>query len=591
MKNKTKKRGIKLRILLAVGLITYISMTCAVTLNIEMSKSQNKKMTENLLLSTSEHASSVMENVNISANETDLNTIQEIWNKMIKVENLTVTGSKYFKVIRKEDIVRMPNETYRKVVEEIFNNSNYSDIIYFKDKETGKKKILVYTNFRPIKLYQIRDYISDWKIIGICDYKDYFSSITNMSIISTIIEILFIVLAIIAFVPILHKILKPLGHLNNSMEEFASGNADLTKRIDVKSKDEIGQVVHNFNKFTNNLQKIITEIKNSKESLVNTDKILSESVQDTSSSITQILANIDSVIKQINNQSASVIETASAVNEIASNIESLEKMIQHQAESVDSANNQVDIMVDNFDILNESISEMSKSFDILIGYINLSTNKQNEMDGIIATVSEKSEALKNANRVIADIAQQTNILAMNAAIEAAHAGEAGKGFSVVSDEIRKLAEMSKKQSHSIGEDLKDVSSSINKIVVSSKEADDIFKVVLDKLNNTSKLVEGIENAIEASAVSVSQMSQDLNTITDNTVEVKDAAEEMTIGNKQILGEVKNLQDISSSIENSVEEMETGAKKINETSGGLLNVSKDISEIVKEIDDQVDMFEV
>lgn len=485
-----------------------------------------------------------------------------------------------------ENVSSVKSKNYQIALEDAMKGK--TGVTFYYNEVTDTDMIMVYT---PVDPKYPKEGECDWVIVGTCPKDDYFAPIKQMSIISTILEVLAILISFGIFIPIIYKLLKPLKKLNGSMDEFASGSADLTKRIDVKSNDEIGKVVLGFNQFTENLQNIIKEVKKSKESLLITDKTLSGSVQETSSSITQILANIESVIGQINKQSNSVTETASAVNEIASNIEGLEKMIQNQAVSVTSAGNQIDIMVDSFDKLNEVIIQMSKSFEVLIGSINLSTSKQKEMDEIITKITEKSEALKNANKTITEIAQQTNILAMNAAIEAAHAGNAGKGFAVVADEIRKLAENSKDQSHIVGEELKDISSAIDEVVKSSEEADDIFKTVLNKLTETKNLVSGIEDSIEVSALSVSQVSQDLQTITNNTTEVKNAAEEMTVGNQQILKEIESLQDISISISDSVQEMNVGAKKINETGTNLLEVSKEVSNTISEIGNQIDEFEV
>ena len=390
------------------------------------------------------------------------------------------------------------------------------------------------------------------------------------------------------------KMITQLTILSDAVSDLSSGNADLTKRVTLSQRSifkVFGTLVDNENRFIEKLQGIIDTLKNSEADLNTVGMDLTNSMQNTASSITQIISNIDSVHSQINQQSENVQETAGAVNEIAANIDSLERMIRQQADGVTQASSAVEEMVGNIQSVNTSVDKMAESFTQLEKQAQAGQAKQAAVNEKIYQIEDKSKMLQEANQAIANIAEQTNLLAMNAAIEAAHAGEAGKGFAVVADEIRKLSETSTEQSKTIGDQLNSIQSSILEVVEESQESSRAFAGVSHEIDNTNQLVNEIKTAMSEQNEGSKQVIETLRVMNMSTSEVSNSAQEMIEGNKLIFNNIAGLQESSTTMKTSMDEMSMGARRISQSGTELSEISGKMKDSITDMGEQIDQFTV
>jgi methyl-accepting chemotaxis protein len=417
---------------------------------------------------------------------------------------------------------------------------------------------------------------------------DFKKAIINFVILGVIV----IVLSCIGIVFLIsHFMIRPIKRVANSLRDISEGDGDLTSRLPITSEDEIGLLSRYFNNTMEKIHDVVFGVKESKDSLTSAGDTVMMSAQDTASGISQITENIRNITSQVETQTSSMKSTVSAVDDISLTIGSLASLITKQREGVAIASSAVEEMVSNIASVNQSMDKMATSFENLASKSRAGIDKQQSMTTSIEKIREQSEMLNEANRAISSIAGQTNLLAMNAAIEAAHAGEAGKGFAVVADEIRKLSETSSAESKTIGNQLKTIRNSIGDVVKISEETSQAFAAASDGIAKTEQLVLHIKAAMEEQAIGSKQISGALQAVMESGDAVDVAAKDVSGRNENIKMQMRSLQSATENIQSSVGDMATEATGINHTGSQLENMSVVMKDAIDKIGGQIDLFKV
>ncbi|MBO4704475.1 MAG: methyl-accepting chemotaxis protein [Spirochaetaceae bacterium] len=380
------------------------------------------------------------------------------------------------------------------------------------------------------------------------------------------------------------------ANILENTNDIAQGKANLSKRIKVKSHDEIGDVAEGFNAFSETLQNIIESMQQSKKSLTSAGELLKSGTTETAAAIVEISGHIEGLKGNLSTQTDSVDHTTGRINEIIGNIQSLEGLVKEQSRVVQEASSAVEQMIGNIKEVDHSVDKMASSFGVLAQDAEKGAETQTQLQKQITEIETQSKLLNDANVVIANIASQTNLLAMNAAIEAAHAGEAGKGFAVVADEIRKLSETSTTQSKRIREQLRRIQETINTVVTSTQQGVQSYTNLANEIRGTDMLVQQIKAAMTEQQVGSAQITDALRNMNDSTAEVQQASKKMTEESHIIMDEVGSLQTETEAMRRSMEEMSHGAGKIGEMGASLTEISSVMEQSIIEIGKQVDQFE-
>ncbi|HAE22264.1 MAG TPA: methyl-accepting chemotaxis protein [Spirochaetaceae bacterium] len=384
---------------------------------------------------------------------------------------------------------------------------------------------------------------------------------------------------------------KPIVRVKTLLKDISDGEGDLTKRLPVNSADEIGRLSHYVNQTFEKMRNLIVAIQAQAASLQTIGSDMASSMSQTAAAVNQISANINGVKNQIINQAAGVEESNATIESIAGSIEKLDEHVASQSASIIESSAAIAQMIANVESVGAILNRNNANVQELIKASEIGQNGINTVSENIKTIANESAGLLEASSVIAGIANQTNLLAMNAAIEAAHAGDAGRGFAVVADEIRKLAENSGMQAKNITQVLNSLKGSIDLVTKSSSEALDQFDTIVSMVGTVSQQESIIQNAMQEQNSGSKQILEALTDITSITNAVKERTNEMLSGSKDVLYEMRQLAQVTQEISVNMNEMAEGTQEINNAVQHVDQISERNKESIDRLIVEISRFKV
>lgn len=386
----------------------------------------------------------------------------------------------------------------------------------------------------------------------------------------------------------------PLKQLEEAVKELNSEEANLRKRLRAGKGtvlDVFGKAIAGFNQFIENLQSAILNTKKSNLFLIESGGRTADCIMDVVSSIDNTYDNMEIVDNSISEQMTNVTGTVRSVNNIITGISELNRMVAIQSEGGNQAIVVVEALLKNIQDVYGAVSQLVSSFGKLEESAEHGVEVQKNVTLRINEIFAESQMLQEANRVISSIASQTNLLAMNAAIEAAHAGEAGEGFSVVADEIRKLSENASKQSRTIGIQLKTILDSMAGITELSEDLKAAFGIVSDGIKNTNVMVQEISTAMEDQAAGSNQMRSVIGAVMDATMKTKSTSDAMAMENASIQQEIAALQESAVSMKGNMDMMKENTIRVRAIASALSALSNENRRSIMEISKELNKFKV
>ena len=430
-----------------------------------------------------------------------------------------------------------------------------------------------------------------WTVIIKAPVEEFTKSIDNLRWSIRIFGLIILAIVLAAVYVVALAIISPIQKTVAALKNIAQGDGDLTVRLPVTGNDEITDLSEYFNQ---TIEKIGASVKTAGENASAMEVVgdeLASNMTETASAIHQISSNIEGVKQQALTQAASVTETAATIEEIVRTINQLNISIETQASSVAESSAAIEQMVANLASIGQTLEKTDSAIKTLAGATADGKETVVNANSVTQKIAEESGGLLEASNVIQHIASQTNLLAMNAAIEAAHAGEAGKGFAVVADEIRKLAEDSAAQGKKITATLKILSGEIESLSSSSKTAEEKFNIIFGLAEQVKNMSTRLTDAMHEQENGSKEVLIAIKSINSVTLEVKAGSEEMLKGGEGVAEEMRRLDNLTRIITDSMNEMAAGAIQINKAVQEVNEITQKNRQSIRNLAAEVGKFKV